>query len=62
MKRDNALEALLDLHGSIIDQGSDHKHRHVSDKGVHYEFKDAQTLINDFFRDVDCELLEVMKK
>ena len=121
MKRDNAIDALLDLHGSIIDQGSgywvkfevwkvdasaqiphgirysltlheplgkrilgydnahgtrmpgkykyvgrilphDHKHRHVSDKGVHYEFKDAQTLINDFFRDVDCELLEVMKK
>lgn len=27
----------------------DHKHRHVSDKGVPYEFKDAQQLINDFF-------------
>lgn len=37
----------------------DHKHRHASDKGVHYEFKDAQTLINDFFRDVDRVLLEV---
>lgn len=121
MKRDFAIDALLDLHGSIIDQGDgywvkleawkmdaslqiphgirysltlhephgkrilgydnahgvkppgrfkyagrilphDHKHRHVSDKGVHYEFRDAQTLIDDFFRDVDRVLLEVKKK
>lgn len=121
LTRDTAIDALLDLHGSIIDQGGgywikleawkvdvslrvphgirysltlhephgkrilgydnahgvkppsqfkyagrilpqDHKHRHVSDKGVHYEFKDAQALINDFFRDVDCLLLKVKKK
>ena len=121
MQRDTAIDAPLDLHGSIIDQGGgywvkleawkvdtslriphgirysltlhephgmrilgydnahgvkapskfryagrilsqDHKHRHVSDKGVHYEFKDAQALINDFFRDVDRALLEVKKK
>lgn len=36
----------------------DHKHRHVSDQGVPYEFKDAQQLINDFFADVDRVLLE----
>jgi hypothetical protein len=29
---------------------------------VHYEFRDAQTLIDDFFRDVDRVLLEVKKK
>ena len=29
---------------------------------MHYEFKDAQTLIDDFFRDVDRVLLEVKKK
>jgi len=40
----------------------DHKHRHVSDKGVPYEFKDAQQLINDFFADVDRVLLEVKKR
>ena len=135
LTRDTAIDALLDLHGSIIDQGGgywikleawkvdvslrvphgirysltlhephgkrilgydnahgvkppsqfkyagrilpqDHKHRHVSDKGVHYEFKEkvrpgtgreaglghAQALINDFFRDVDCLLLKVKKK
>ncbi len=28
----------------------DHKHRHVSDKGVPYEFKDAHQLLSDFFR------------
>ena len=36
----------------------DHKHRHVSDKGVPYEFKDAQQLISDFFADVDRVLRE----
>lgn len=68
MKRDTAIDALLDLHGSIIDQGSGYWVKleawkeDVSDKGVHYEFKDAQTLIDDFFRDVDRVLLEVKKK
>ena len=121
MKRDTAIDALLDLHGSILDQGGgywiklaasrveasaqiphgirysltlhepygkrilgydnahavkppkkfkyagrilayDHKHRHVSDKGVPYEFKDAQQLINDFFADVDRVLQEVSKR
>lgn len=39
----------------------DHKHRHPSDQGVPYEFKDAQQLINDFFADVDHILQEVRK-
>lgn len=39
----------------------DHKHRHASDNGVPYEFKDAQQLINDFFADVDRVLSEVKK-
>ena len=121
MKRDTAIDTLLDLHGSIIEQGGgywlkfeawqveaspeiphgvrysltlhepygkrilgfdnahavkppkkfkyagriftyDHKHRHASDKGVPYEFKDAQQLINDFFAEVDRILLEVKLK
>lgn len=121
MRRDTAIDTLLDLHGSILDQGGgywikleawqvqmsdeiphgirysltlhepygkrilgydnahavkppkkfkyagrilayDHKHRHVSDKGVPYEFKDTQQLINDFFADVDRVLLEVKKR
>jgi len=37
----------------------DHKHRHASDQGVPYEFKNAQQLINDFFADVDCVLQEI---
>ncbi|MDR0769881.1 MAG: DUF6516 family protein [Burkholderiales bacterium] len=120
MKRDAALDALLDLNESILDQGNgywikleawrvevsdwtphgirysltlhepygkrilgydnahaikppkkfkyagrilafDHKHRHVSDKGVPYEFKNAQQLLEDFFADVDRVLLEVSK-
>jgi hypothetical protein len=40
----------------------DHKHRHVSDKGVPYVFKDAQQLLNDFFADVDRILQEVNKR
>lgn len=28
----------------------DHKHRHASDQGIPYEFKDAQQLLADFFR------------
>lgn len=121
MKRDPAIDSLLDLHGSILDQGDgywikidawlvdvskdiphgirysltlhepygkrllgydnahaikppkkfkyagrilafDHKHRHPTDQGVPYEFKDVQQLINDFFADVDRILLEVKKR
>lgn len=40
----------------------DHKHRHASDQGEPYEFKDAQQLINDFFADVDRVLQEVKKR
>lgn len=36
----------------------DHKHRHASDKGVPYAFKDAQQLLKDFFADVDRVLKE----
>ncbi len=39
----------------------DHKHRHPSDQGVPYKFKDAQQLINDFFTNVDRILQEVRK-
>lgn len=31
----------------------DHKHRHIADKGVPYEFRDAYQLLRDFFADVD---------
>ncbi|MCL2644728.1 MAG: DUF6516 family protein [Betaproteobacteria bacterium] len=120
MKCDDTINTLLDLHGSILDQGNgywikleawrvevsdqvphgirysltlhepygkrilgydnahavkppkkfkyagrilafDHKHRHAPDKGVPYEFKDAQQLLEDFFADVDRVLLEVGK-
>jgi len=40
----------------------DHKHRHASDKGIPYEFTDAQQLINDFFADVDKVLIKSMQK
>jgi hypothetical protein len=40
----------------------DHKHRHGSDRGMPYEFKDAQQLMNDFFADVDHVLQEVKKR
>lgn len=39
----------------------DHKHRHISDKGVPYEFKDAYQLLRDFFADVDQVLKETEK-
>ena len=39
----------------------DHKHRHISDKGVPYEFKDAYQLLKDFFRDADRILQEIEK-
>lgn len=118
MQRDFALDTLLDLNGSVLDQGNgywikleawcvavsaaiphgirysltlhdpygrrilgydnahavkpikkfkyggrilayDHKHRAISDKGVFYEFKDAQQLMSDFFADVERILAEV---
>jgi hypothetical protein len=37
----------------------DHKHRHVADKGVPYEFKNAHQLMSDFFAEVDSVLQEV---
>ena len=39
----------------------DHKHRHISDKGIPYEFKDAYQLLKDFFRDADRILQEIEK-
>jgi hypothetical protein len=39
----------------------DHKHRHISEKGVPYEFKDAYQLLRDFFADVDQILKETGK-
>ena len=39
----------------------DHKHRHIADKGVPYEFKDAYPLLGDFFADVDRVLKEAEK-
>lgn len=120
MSRDPALDTLLDLHGSILDQGGgywikieawrvadsaaiphgvryaltlhephgkrilgydnahavkppkkfkyagrilayDHKHRHASDQGVPYEFRNAGQLLEDFFADVDRVLPQVRK-
>ncbi|HAM21067.1 MAG TPA: hypothetical protein DCQ04_02120 [Actinobacteria bacterium] len=40
----------------------DHKHRHVHDKGVPYEFQDAQQLLVGFFNEVDRVLTEVRQK
>jgi hypothetical protein len=37
----------------------DHKHRHASDKGVPYEFQDAQQLLVDFFAEVDRVLQQI---
>jgi len=34
---------------------------HISDQGVHYEFKDAYQLLQDFFADVDRVLKETEK-
>ena len=58
MREDPGIETLIDLHGQIID----HKHRHVSDKGVPYEFQNAQQLLVDFFDEVDRVLKEIKKK
>lgn len=40
----------------------DHKHRHMSDKGIPYAFQDAQQLISDFFDDVDKALEEIKQR
>lgn len=40
---------------------NDHVHRYVADKGVPYEFKDAEQLLIDFFDHVDRILAEVKK-
>ena len=40
----------------------DHRHRHVADKGVPYEFKDASQLLADFFLEVDMVLKEAKSK
>lgn len=39
----------------------DHKHRHVSDKGVPYAFQDAHQLLSDFFKEVDQVLQEIKR-
>ncbi|WP_425515589.1 toxin-antitoxin system TumE family protein [Methylomonas paludis] len=31
----------------------DHKHRHISDQGVPYEFQSVHQLLQDFFEEVD---------
>ena len=40
----------------------DHKHRHVSDKGVPYQFQNAHQLLVDFFGEVDLVLQEARQK
>jgi hypothetical protein len=40
--------------GHIVEY--DHLHRHSSDKGVPYGFKDAHQLLHDFFDNVDAIL------
>jgi len=37
----------------------DHMHRHVSDRGVPYEFRDGHQLLADFFTEVDRVLEEI---
>ena len=39
----------------------DHKHRHASDHGVPYEFRDAHQLLADFFAEVDRVLKEIKR-
>jgi hypothetical protein len=39
----------------------DHKHRHISDQGVPYEFRDAHQLLADFFAEVDRVLTEIKR-
>jgi Family of unknown function (DUF6516) len=40
----------------------DHKHRHATDLGVHYEFKNTHQLLSDFFTEVDLVLKVVREK
>ena len=40
----------------------DHRHRHVSDKGVPYLFKSADQLLADFFAEVDEALKELKSR
>jgi hypothetical protein len=40
----------------------DHTHRYKEDKGIPYEFQDAQQLLIDFFETVDRVLQEAGKK
>lgn len=40
----------------------DHTHQHGRDKGVPYEFKNADQLLKDFFEDVDRVLQEVKQR
>ena len=40
----------------------DHKHRHISDQGVPYEFQNAYQLLTDFFAEVDRVLEEIKKQ
>jgi hypothetical protein len=39
----------------------DHRHRHATDVGVHYEFESAYRLLSDFYAEVDRVLNEVMQ-
>lgn len=40
----------------------DHKHRHMKDRGVPYEFKDPHKLLSEFFCEVDRVLKELQKR
>jgi hypothetical protein len=40
----------------------DHKHRHISDKGVPYEFQDPYQLLTDSFADFDRVLQRAKKR
>ncbi len=40
----------------------DHRHRHASDKGVPYGFRDANQLLTDFFAEVDRVLMARQEK
>jgi hypothetical protein len=42
-------------------QPYDHKHLHISDQGVLYEFRDAHQLLADFFTEVDRALEEIKR-
>jgi hypothetical protein len=40
----------------------DHRHRHASDEGIPYSFKDAHQLLKDFFEEVDRVLKILAEK